>query len=145
MNEQYRDKIHRVNCLTNDLDAIYHQAALKLGISDSAMFVLYMIHDKGDNCLLYDICRDSGISKQTINSAVRKLETDGILYLEQDKGRTKRVCLTQKGKHYMDRTVVRLFEAECNAFRDWTADEIDLYLRLLEKYNDSFRVQIEKM
>lgn len=145
MKNSYQDKIHRVNCLTNDLNALYHQAALKFGISDSALFVLYMIHDKGDNCLLYDICNESGMSKQTINSALRKLESDGILYLEQDKGRAKRVCLTEKGKTYVLQTGARLFDAECYAFDNWTDAEINMYLHLMEKYNTSFSVQIEKL
>lgn len=145
MRKNYYDKIQRVNCLSNDLEAIYHQAARKLGVSDSVLCVLYMIHEKGDRCLLYDICSESGISKQTINSALRKLEKDEVLYLEQDKGKAKRVCLTEKGKVYVTQTAARLFEAECNAFNEWTDEEVELYLRLIEKYNVSFRVQIEKM
>ena len=125
MKNKYQDQIRRVNCLTNDLNALYHQAALKLGVSDSALFVLYMIYDKGDNCLLYDICKESGISKQTINSALRKLESDGVLYLEQDKGRAKRVRLTEKGRRYVAQTGACLFDAECNAFNDWRDDEIE--------------------
>lgn len=145
MKNTYYDKVQRVNCLTNDLDAIYHQAARKLGVSDSVLLVLYMIHEKGDGCLLYEIWKESGISKQTINSALRKLETDQILYLKQDKGKTKRVYLTDKGKEYMMQTAGRLLEAESDAFHDWINEELELYLKLLEKYNCSFREQIEKM
>lgn len=65
MRRTYQEKIRKVNCMANDLEALYHQAALKLGMSDSVMFVLYMIYDKGDHCLLHDICNESGISKQT--------------------------------------------------------------------------------
>lgn len=145
MKNTYYDKVQRVNCLTNDLDALYHQAARKMGISDSVLIVLYMIHEKGDGCLLYEICKGSGISKQTINSALRKLEADDILYLKQDKGKTKRVYLTGKGKAYMLQTAGRLLEAESDAFHDWTKEELEMYLKLLEKYNCSFREQIEKM
>ena len=145
MTNNHHAKIHRINCLSGDLNALYHQAALKLGISDSAMFVLYMLHYKGDGCLLYDICQESGISKQTINSTLRKLEADGVLYLENDKGRTKCVCLTDTGKEYVSQTGARLFDAECRTFDDWTEDEIDQYLNLMEKYNRSFGSQIEKM
>lgn len=145
MKRVYHDRVHRVNCLSNDMEALYHQAARKLGVSDSVLCVLYVIHEKGDHCMLYDICNESGISKQTINSAIRKLESDEILYLEQDKGKTKRVCLTEKGKVYVTQTAARLVEAECNAFSDWTEEEVNLYLRLIEKYNASFRVEIEKM
>lgn len=145
MHKDYPEKVHKVNCLTNDLDALYHQAARKLGVADSVMIVAYMIYEKGDGCLLHDICNESGISKQTINSAIRKLEQEGILYLEQDKGKTKRICLTEKGNDFIQNTASRLVEAECNAFRDWTEEEFALYIKFMEKYNDAFRAEVDKM
>ena len=144
MNINYLEKVRRINCLSNDLEAIYHQAAVKLGISDSALLILYMIHDLGDTCLPSDICKLTGISKQTVNSALRKLEADEILYLQHN-GRTKQLCLTEKGKDYIAKTAAKLFEAECTAFENWTEEDIDLYLQLTEKYNASLRQQVEKL
>lgn len=144
MENAYHNAVLRINYLNSDLDALYHQFAKQMGISDSAMRILYVVNEKGGSCLLYDIRRESGISKQTINSALRRLEGDGILYLEQDKGRTKRVCLTEKGKALTDQTAAPLFEAERNAFNDWSDQDIALYLSLMEKYNVSFRQEIEK-
>ena len=104
-----------------------------------------MIHEKGEGCLLHDICEETGISKQTVNSAIRKLEREGSLYLRQHSGKSKKVCLTDKGKLYMKQTSVRLFEAECGAFEDWSEDEINQYLHLMEKYTLSFRRQVENL
>ena len=87
----------------------------------------------------------SGISKQTINSAIRKLEIEEIVYLEKHNGKSKIVCLTEKGKPYANRTAAKLYEAECSAFRDWSEEEIDFYLHLIEKHNSSLRNQIEKL
>lgn len=111
MSDKLHDKIYQINCLTEEVDSLYHQAALKLGVSDSVMFVLYMLHIGGEKCLLYDIYKLSGISKQTINSAIRKLENDGIVYLEKHNGKSKIVCVTEKGKAYIAQTGARLAEA----------------------------------
>ena len=92
-----------------------------------------------------DIYKKSGISKQTVNSAIRNLEADNILYLEQYKGRAKKVILTDKGKDFINQTIVRLQEAEANAFGTWTEEEINTYIQLMEKYADCFRSQIEKL
>lgn len=143
MSEHLHDKIFRINCLTEDTDSLYHQAALKLGVSDSALFVLYITYTSGGQCLLYDICRQSGISKQTINSAIRSLEKDGIIYLENHNGKSKIVCFTEEGKAYAQKTAAKLFNAECSALSGWTEEEINTYLRLFEKYNDSLRKQLE--
>ena len=66
--------MRRYNHLLGEIDGVYHEMSLKLGLSDSAMIVLYTICDSGSSCLLRDICRYSGLSKQTVNSALRKLE-----------------------------------------------------------------------
>lgn len=139
------DKVKRINCLSNELDMLYHQAARKLGVSDSVLCILYMIYEKGDRCLLHDICTESGLSKQTINSSLRKLEQEQILFLEQDTGKKKRICLTEKGKPYVDQTAACLYEAECSAFADWTEEEFTQYLAFMKKYMDAFHLQIEKL
>lgn len=106
---------------------------------------MYALHEAGNECLLSDIYKESGISKQTVNSAIRSLEADGILYLEQHIGRAKKVVLTEKGKEYAMQTAARLYQAEMNAFEGWTDDEVNTYIRLIEKYNESFRRQIEEL
>ncbi|MGN0356190.1 MAG: MarR family winged helix-turn-helix transcriptional regulator [Muricoprocola sp.] len=145
MLNKLHDKICKINCITEDIDSLYHQAALKLGVSDSVLFVLYMIYTSGEQCLLYDIYKLSGICKQTINSAIRKLENEDIVYLEKQKGKAKIVCLTDKGKSYIKQNAAKLFEAECNAFSDWSEEELNLYLSLMEKHNVSLRKQIQNL
>ena len=145
MNDELYEKIFRINCLTEDIDSLYHQAAVKLGVSDSVLFVLYMVYTNGEKCLLYDIYKLSGICKQTINSAIRKLENEDIVYLEKQKGKAKIVCLTDKGKAYTKQNAAKLFEAECNAFSDWSEEEMKLYLSLIEKHNASMRKQVQNL
>lgn len=138
-------RIHRINYLNAELEALYHQASLKLGLTDSASIVLYTIYDNGEDCLLSDIYKQSGVSKQTVNSAIRSLEKKHIVYLEQYSGRAKKVVLTDDGKEYVQKTVARLFDAEAAAFASWTEEEINAHIRFLEKYIDSFHEQIDKL
>lgn len=145
MDLEKQERVHRINCLSNDLDALYHRAARSFGLADSVLIVAYMIHEKGDGCLLYDVCSDSGLSKQTVNSAIRYLENGGVLFLEKDLGKTKRIRLTKAGQDFIERTAGRLFEAECEAFKDWSNEEFETYLRLMAKYNDAFGTEVEKM
>lgn len=144
MAEQEISRVCRANALASELDAIYHRAALKLGVSDSVMFVLYTMDALGDGCQLQAVCRQCGIPKQTVNSALRRLESEGILYLE-GQGRGKRVRLTNQGMEYLDKTVRRLRKAEQRAFRDWTEAEFAQYLALTEKFRIALEAEIEKM
>lgn len=145
MTNNYSEMLYRMNCLASDLDSLYHQAAQKIGVSDSVMFVLYSLYENQGVLLLNDIRKITGISKQTINSAIRKLENEEIIYLEQTGGRAKTVNLTEKGKEYTNHTIARLFTAECNVFNGWTTEEINQYVHLMEKFNNDFRQQIEKL
>lgn len=145
MDKKLYDKIHRINCLATELDALYHQAAVKLGMSDSVMCILYTIYDNGESCLLSEIYKQSGISKQTINSAIRKLEEEEIVYLKQYKGKSKMVMFTEKGKRYADDTVARLFEAEINVLKTWTIEEINTHIFLMKKFISSFKEQTEEL
>lgn len=145
MNSSHVNEIHRINYLTSEMESLYHQASLKLGITDSVSIVLYTIYDAGDGCLLSDVYKKSGIRKQTVNSAIRGLEAEQILYLQQYTGRAKKILLTEKGKDYIQSTVARLYEAEVNAFDTWSEEEITMYVHLMEKYADCLRQQIGKL
>lgn len=145
MSKTVSEQIHRINYLSAEMDALYHQISLKIGITDSAMRILYTIYDNGDWCMLSDIYKQTGISKQTVNSALRKLESDNILYLETFKGRSKKVLLTDRGKDYVMHTAARIYQAECAAYTSWTEEELNTYVHLTEKYIDLFREQVKKI
>lgn len=145
MNQKIVQKIHQINYLSSETQALYHQASLKLGITDSVSIVLYTIYDTEEACLLSDVYKKSGISKQTVNSAIRGLENDGILYLEKYNGRAKKIILTEKGKKYVDNTVAKIYKAELEAFESWSAEEINTYIGLMEKYADCFRKQVDSL
>mgnify|MGYP000967954586 CR=1 FL=1 len=86
--------------LSAEITSLYHEAAVKMGISDTVLNILYVLCERDGQCLQSDIFRLTGISRQTINSAIRKLEKDGFAYLKQGEGRNTMVCLTEKGKDF---------------------------------------------
>ncbi len=126
----------RYNHLIGEIDAVYHKMSLKLGLSDSAMIILYTICDNGNetSCLLQDICRRSGLSKQTINSAIRKLEAEGILYLESVSPKSKNVCLTEAGKHLAAQSAGQIITIENEIFASWPWEDVQKYLELTEAF-----------
>lgn len=145
MTQNMAEHLHIVNTLAAELETLYHQAALKVGLTDSAMLVLYHLLDHGGECLLNNISKETGVSKQTINSAIRALEKDDIVYLSASNGRFKTVHLTEKGKLHAENTVAKIFTAEANAYTNWSDDEIAAYVQLFQKYVDSFREEISKL
>lgn len=134
MENKISGRLKRFNYLCSEIEAVYHDMAQSVGLSDSAMVVLYILYDNEGNCSLREICRSVGISKQTINSCLRKLEGEEILYLEAENGKAKRVCLTQKGRKLCLKTVRRIMAMEDEVYLSWTEEEINQYLDLTERY-----------
>ena len=132
-------EIRKHNYLVTEINAAYHKAAQKLGISDSAMIILYFVCDNNGKCLLNDICRLSGVSKQTVNSSLHKLEADGFVTLDSSGGKKKMVVLTEKGKKYAEEKVVPIMEIENEIFGEWKKEELDLYLSLSQRYLNAFK------
>ena len=59
--------------LHSEMDGLYHTLAVRAGLSDSALDILYALCVLGDGCLQRDVCALSFTSKQTIHSSIRKL------------------------------------------------------------------------
>ena len=125
--------------LSGGINSLYHEMAVRMGLSDSVMNVLYVICEKGDKCLQSEISKLTGISRQTINSAIRNLKKDGIVYLEQGHGRNTIVCLTEKGQKISAEKISPIFEIENRIWNEWTAEEQQQYLLLTQKYRDAFQ------
>lgn len=138
-------ELRRFNYIVGGIDQLYHEAALKLGLSDSALAVLYTICGEGKPCPISLICRFAGMSKQTVNSALRKLENDGVIRLDAVDGKQKSAVLTDKGKKLADATVSKIIAAENRIFESWTEQERTEYIHLTQKYLNEFRNEIDKL
>ena len=138
-------EIKRYNHLISEMDAVYHEISLKFGLSDSALIILYTICEHGDSCLLRDICRSSGRSKQTINSAIRKLEADNIVYLEPAGAKNKNVRLTEKGKKLAGNTALKIIDAENQIFASWPKKDVEKYLELTERFLGNLQEKADEL
>ncbi len=125
--------------LNSEIDCVYHEIAVKLGLSDSEMTVLAILNDFGGQCLLNDILRLSGISKQTVNSALRRLEAENRILLSPFAGKRKRVSLTSEGEALVEATVKRVEKLEQEIWSSWTKEERELHLELTRRYLRALR------
>ncbi len=137
--------MERLNYLLSEIHEVYHDVSVRLGVSDSAMDILYTLCIAGDRCPLRDIARLSGSSRQTIHSAVRGLERDGIIRLEAKNGRDKLVCLTDAGRTLTEATAQRVIAMENEIFDSWEEKEREQYLHFLQKYLTDLRTKIKDL
>ena len=125
--------------ISGEISSLYHEAAVRIGVSDSVLDILYVLGERDGRCLQSQIFKSTGISRQTINSAIRKLEKDDIVRLEQGAGRNTIVCITEKGKKLLEEKIYPLFEIEDKVWNEWTPDEQQQYLLLTQIYRDGLK------
>lgn len=134
-----------INYMMSEVKAIYHEAAVRMGIADSVQNVLYAICANGEQCPQSDIYKQTGISRQTINSAVRKLEKEGFVYLKQGPGRKTTVCLTPRGRALAEEKARPLLRIEDEIYQSWTQEEREIYLELTRRYRDALKKKLEEL
>lgn len=146
MSVQSSVSLKRLNHLQCEMGVVYSEMSSVFGLSDSIMQILYTICDAGgENCLLRHICRLTGLPKQTINSALRKLEAEQIIFLESVGGKNKRVCLTKKGKDLAAQTAEKIVEAENHIFAEWGPEIAEQYLALNERYLECLQKELKRL
>lgn len=129
----------RLNYLLSETDAVYHELAAALGLSDSVMMILYALLDAGGSCSLQALSRGTGCCKQTVNSALRRLEAEGLVQLEAADGKRKRVFLTARGRACAGQTVGRIIAMENEIYASWPEEDMERYLALTERYLRALR------
>ena len=137
--------IKRFNHLLGEIEAAYHDISLHLGLSDSISKILYTICDKGDHCPLSLICRQNGLSKQTVNSAIRKLEQQGVVRLASVDGKAKDVYLTEAGKVLANGTARRILQMENEILDSWPRADVEQYLALTERFLRSLQEKASQL
>lgn len=145
MRHEKREFAIRYNCMSSEINALYHELAVKTGVSDSVQSILYVVLAYGGQCLQSDVFRESGISRQTINSAIRRLEAEGIVTLEQGAGRNTVLTLTEKGEAFCEEKIVPVFQIEDHILGSWTEEERGIYLDLIRRFLATFREDMEKL
>lgn len=139
------DALLRFNHLVGEINSAYHEAALHFGFSDSEFQIIYTLSCEGGRCLLGDICAYSGMSKQTVNSALRKLERDGILTLENYDGKKKTAVFTERGKVLADSTAAKIIASENRIYDGWGRENTEFYLKMTKEYLEQFLQDIKEM
>ena len=143
MKLKYFEQIHRFNDILSEVGSLYHEIARRQGLSDSSMDILYCVAQLGDGCPVSQVYKRNGGSRQTVSSALRKLEQEGVLYLQASGGTRKNICLTERGHRLLEEKILPILRMENEIFLSWEEGEVAEYLRLDQKYLDDLRSKVK--
>ena len=145
MNYTQSRELKENNRIYREMESIYHEICVKAGISDTDFIVLYSIVEFEDGCCQREIAKQYSISRQTVNSSVKKLVQNGCVVLESGKGHDKQIVLTEKGKAMAKQKIIPVMEAEAGVFMHMTEEERKKLLRLNAKYMEIFRQKVGEL
>lgn len=133
-------EVRRLNYAVCETGEVYHTLYRAAGLSDSASMILYVLLENGGKCLLCEIRHFTGMGKQTMNSALCKLESDGIIKMKSHSGGRNKSA----GKKYAVKTVGKIIKMENKIFSSWNKSDVESYLALSELYLQSLRKKAEE-
>lgn len=147
MSDKIRLQIEKLNRLYKAQDEVYHSVAVRFGLSDTALWVLYGLRTAEKLCTQYDLVSDWCVPKQTVNSAIAGLERAGYLRLEPMPGTRNRktVLLTPAGEAFCARNIDFLIRAEERAFARFDGEEREEFLDLCERLVAGLKAETEGM
>lgn len=136
MDENTKKQVEIVNQKLKELNALYHIAAGKSGISDGEVSVWSILLTQGNEYSQQDLCSMLSLPKQTVNSLISNLRKKGYVVLEHVPGTRNRkvIRLTQEGLAYGKNRVMWIFEAEERAREGTDPQEVQVCISMLDKY-----------
>lgn len=140
------DQLQVFNELWKEQDDIWQAAAKKSGISDTAFWVMYVLTvDTGAPLTQSDMCDRWYIPRQTCNSAVKKLQMDGLVELStaQGRGNTKYVTMTDAGRAFADKYIQPLADAGISSFAGFSDEERELLISFMRRMLDNLKAGIK--
>lgn len=141
---KYHEELETIRRKTDD---VYRSAEGMFGFSKGVMMIIWTLSAFKRPCTQKEICDDWCESKQTINSAAKKLIEDGIIDIapSPDNFREKLLTFTEKGRFLAMRTAGKLIEADNNAFERLTEEEQKEMVRLNRRYYEFLKEEFEKI
>ena len=141
------DFIRRIEQQQKEQDHIYHNTAVRYGLSDTDMWILYSVYTAPGTVTQQELCRQCFFPKQTVNTAIARLCKNGYASLEAIPGtrNQKKILLTDKGTEPAGNTVGHLIEAEERAYAALTPEELQAYLDMTVRLTAALREETEKL
>lgn len=141
--EQLKVLLGRINHQYRVMDAIYHDMATGLGLSDSVLYILYSLAEEDRLVTQNELVQEWSLPKQTVNTAVSNLARQGLVYLETASGKRKVIRLTEQGRRLVSQKICPVMDAECRAFARLTEEERKTYLALMERHTAYLREEAQ--
>lgn len=131
------------NQLYKQMDELYHAYAKACGVPDTVFWLLYSLYE-GGAYTQHELCQAWHYPPQTVNSALKNMERQGLVALRAVPGnrKSKQVALTAKGQQAMRRLVGPAVRAEQNALQRMGPGQAHELWALTKQYPECLRAEL---
>lgn len=134
------------NSALKENDDIYRGLSKFYGLSECAFWILYTLRVSETPVTQSDICGVMFQPKQTVNSALKKMENEGYIKLNSAANRRfKEIILTKKGITLAQNTVDHVIHAEIEALSTMSSEEFTSFLQLIGKFTQTLKHQMDNV
>lgn len=132
--DELKSRFFEHNGIIQETNGLYRRAAGFFGLGESAFWIIYSLRTSAGPLTQSELCSLMSAPKQTVNSALKKLRSDGLISICENPGmREKPISLTESGKHLAGETVDRVISAELEAYSKLAPAELEELLELSRK------------
>lgn len=129
------------------MNVLYHNYAKAVGISDAAFWLMYSLYEKGGPCTQTELCQIWFFTPQTINSALKSLEKQGLITLDfaPNSRKNKQFFFTESGEQLVKEKITPLVQAEEKSFLRLDEQEREALLAITQKHISILEEEINKI
>ncbi len=145
-NDDIRSQLKHYNHLFKKYNELFRVTSKKFNITENVLFILYFLRDN-ENYTQKDLCDILFQPKQSVNSILKKLESDGYVMLAfaQNSRKNKNIYLTEKGYELAKQTSDKIAEAEISAFGMLSSRERHDFINIFEHYISLLKTEIDNI
>lgn len=148
MDNDLKMQIRDFNRIWKEQDDLWREAAKKANLPETSFWILYiLVVEENPDMTQALLCDDWHITRQTCNSAIKRLEHEGLLSLNTRKGagNVKYISLTEQGHKLADKIIMPLIKADMDSFRSFTEDERRLIISLTERQLEYLKMETKNI
>ncbi len=128
---------------TMELDNVYSLFSKSCGLSEAEYWSLLLIYEGA--VTQSQISSQLSLSRQTLNSAFKQLRKKGLVRLEpyEENQRSKQAFLTEAGKEFVEKNVLRMHRVEEKAWQQISEQEREILTKSIRKLCDLIRTELD--
>ena len=129
--------------LLSSMYNIYHEASLRMGLSDAEHITLYILCHSGGVCDKSELYKKSGLTRMALATALNKLQSDECITVSRNPDKSVTVSLTEKGADFSDQTVKKIMDIEKEVLTSWNEKDRRAIIELCDRYLNQIREKVQ--